>query len=102
MGSGAALCEYMLVNVETGESVSSLKNYHLINAPEAPYIRVEFIEGGGDEGPFGAKGIGEASHVPVAPAIFGAVNEALGSDMCSLPLNPDAIAAMLKKEGCTQ
>ena len=101
MGSGAALSEYLSVNAETGKPVSSLKDYHLINAPSAPPIRVELIEEGGTDGPFGAKGIGEASHVPVAPAIIGAVNEALKSDMCVLPLNPDTIVSMLSERGRT-
>jgi len=99
MGSGAALIEHMSVNAKTGKPVSSLKNYHLINAPEAPKITVELIEDGGDEGPYGAKGIGEASHVPVAPAIIGAVNDALGSDLCFMPLSPDAIVEWLAKTG---
>ena len=60
---------------------------------------MELIEDGGTDGPFGAKGLGEAAYVPVAPAVIGAVNEALGSDLCALPLNPDAIIAHLQKAG---
>ena len=97
MGIGAALSEHMSSNENTGRTTSSLKDYHLINAPSAPLIRVELIEDGGVEGPFEAKSLGEASHVPAAPAVIGAVNDALGSDMCCLPLNPDAIVAMLAK-----
>ena len=105
IGSGAALSECLPTDAKTGKPVSSLKNYHLINAPDAPRIQVELVEGGGDDGPFGAKGIGESSHVPVAPAIIGAVNEALGSELCSIPLNPDTIVDFVagdRKEGCLE
>jgi len=102
MGSGAALSEHLPVHAKTGQPVARLKDYHLINAPAAPRVRVELIEDGGTEGPFGAKSIGEASHVPVAPAIIGAVNEALGSALCSLPLSPDAITAMLAEREVAQ
>ena len=97
MGSGAALSEHMKTDARNGRSTSTLKDYHLVNAPDAPRIRVDFIEDGGTDGPFGAKSIGEASHVPVAPAIIAAVNEALDSDMCELPLSPDAILEFLAK-----
>jgi xanthine dehydrogenase molybdenum-binding subunit len=80
-----------------GMPISSLKDYHLINAFEAPPIRVEFIEDGQTGGPFGAKSIGEVSHVPVAPAVVGAVNEALQSELCDLPLSPDRIVALMQQ-----
>jgi len=99
MGCGAALCECMPVNAKTGQTGASLKDYHIYNAPAAPVVRVELIEDGGTDGPFGAKGLGEAAYVPVAPAITGAINEALGSDLCVLPLNPDAITAELFSRG---
>lgn len=95
MGSGAALSEHMHVNPQSGKPVSSLKDYHLLNAPLLPHIRVELVEDGGTEGPYGAKSIGEVCHVPVAPTIVGAVNDALGSDMCALPLYPDRIMELL-------
>lgn len=98
MGAGAALCEEVKVSPR-GIPTSSLKDYHPINSFEAPKIEVELIENGGTEGPFGAKSIGEVCHVPVAPAIIGAVNDALGTASCRLPLNPDAIVRLLKEKG---
>ena len=97
MGSGAALTEHMRPDPSTGRVTSSLKDYHLLNAYDAPNIRVEFIEDGGAKGPFEAKSIGEVSHVPVAPAVIGAVNDALQSDLCAIPLNPDTIVAEIAK-----
>lgn len=95
MGAGGALEEHLRVNAQNGRPIASLKDYHVINAPSAPQIRVELIEDGGTEGPFGAKSIGEVCHVPVAPSIIGAVNEALGSEICAIPIDPDAIVRLM-------
>jgi xanthine dehydrogenase molybdenum-binding subunit len=97
MGIGAALSERMTVSAKTGKPVSSLKDYHVMNAPEIPDIKVALIEDGGTDGPFGAKGLGEASMVPVAPAVIAAVNDALGTSLCSLPLDPDTIVSALRE-----
>ncbi|WP_242965090.1 xanthine dehydrogenase family protein molybdopterin-binding subunit [Dehalobacterium formicoaceticum] len=97
MGSGFALTETLHTNLKTGKSVSSLKDYHVINAWEAPQIQVLFVEDGLTEGPYGAKSIGEISFVPVTAAIVGAVNEALQSDFCECPLNPDKIVALMQE-----
>ena len=96
MGSGAALSEHVITR-PNGRPAGSLKDYHVINAPEAPNVRVEFIEDRGTEGPYGAKSIGEVAHTPVTAAVVGAVNDALGSDMNSIPLNPDRIVSYLRE-----
>jgi CO/xanthine dehydrogenase Mo-binding subunit len=43
-------------------------------------------------GPFGAKGIGEASVVPTAPAIANAVYQATGVRAHALPIAPETLA----------
>ena len=98
MGAGAALSEGMFPD-KKGRFTRALKDYHLRNIPELPEVRVELIEDGGDPGPFGAKSIGELSIVPVAPAIVGAVNHALGSDLNDLPLSPERIVKYLVQRG---
>ena len=98
MGCGAALREDLTVS-EQGKVVDSLSKYHVFLAPDLPDIQVELItDGDSKEGPFGAKSIGEISFVPVVPAICGAVNQALGSEIGQLPLNPDRILRYLSEE----
>lgn len=97
MGAGAALLEHVVTKV-SGRPMGSLKDYHLINCFEAPDVRVELIEDGGTEGPYGAKSIGEVCHTPVTAAVVGAVNEALKSDMNQIPLTPDVICAYLDEQ----
>ena len=49
------------------------------------------------DGPFGAKGMGEAALPPIAPAIGNAVANALnGIRIRDLPIKPDKIVAALK------
>ena len=98
MGCGSALREEMVVGKD-GRCTSSLSKYHLFLAPDLPNIRVELLtDGRSQEGPFGAKSIGEVSFVPAAPAVCGAVNDALGSELGVLPFTPDRILTYLAKE----
>ena len=90
MGAGAALNEQMTID-KRGCATHSLGKYHILNAPQVPSVRVEFIEDGGTNGPFGCKSIGEVCHVPPAAVIVGAVIEALHADLDTIPLNQDAI-----------
>ncbi len=102
MGAGAALQEHVITK-PNGTHLGSIKDYHVINSFEAPDVRVEFVEDRGTEGPYGAKSIGEVCHTPVTAAVVAAVNDALDSDMNSIPLTPDVICEYLsdrnKKKG---
>ena len=48
------------------------------------------------EGPFGAKGIGEPSIDPTAPAISNAIYNAIGVRIKDLPITPESILKALK------
>lgn len=98
MGIGAALSESMEPHPISGRLPRGLQDYHVITAVDAPDIQVEFIEDGSADGPYGAKSIGEIAYVPTAPCIIGAVNDALGSELNSLPLDPDTILAFLAEK----
>lgn len=96
MGCGAALHEKLEAN---GRIVSSLSKYHLCLAPDLPEIQVELVQGGlSREGPYGAKSIGEVSYAPAAAAVCSAVNQALGSDIGTVPLDPPVILKHLSEE----
>jgi CO/xanthine dehydrogenase Mo-binding subunit len=43
--------------------------------------------------PYGAKGIGESTVTPVAPAIANALSDAVGSPVNRLPLTPETVLA---------
>ncbi len=97
-GSGAALSEYVKYRKD-GRMFAGLKDYHLINSADAPNVRVELIEMGEAAGPYNAKSIGEACHVPVAACVMAAVNDALSSDIGTIPMTPDVIMNYLNERG---
>lgn len=99
MGCGAALREQLTI-APNGRGVNSLSKYHLMNAPDLPDIRVELIQSGlSEEGPYGAKSLGEVSMTPVAAVVAGAVNKALDADLQVLPMDQDRIVEYVTKRG---
>ena len=100
MGIGYALYEHVDVDEAGRSGVDGFKNYHIVNAPDMPDIDVLLVEHEGDDGPFGAKSVGEIAMVPTAAAVINAVNNALGTELSDLPLIPDRIiAALAASEG---
>jgi CO/xanthine dehydrogenase Mo-binding subunit/aerobic-type carbon monoxide dehydrogenase small subunit (CoxS/CutS family) len=87
MGLGYALCEEILTDPATGKQKTiSFRNYTMLRPLEMPDIEVHFIETHEHQGPFGAKGIGEATTVAIAPALVNALSYALDRDFSSLPV----------------
>ncbi|MDP8264647.1 MAG: xanthine dehydrogenase family protein molybdopterin-binding subunit, partial [Candidatus Aceula lacicola] len=73
-------------------------NYRLprsVNACPVESILIETID---PEGPFGAKGMGEAALLPTAAAIANAVYDAIGIRIKDLPITPDKILKALKSK----
>ncbi len=73
----------------------NLATYLIPTSLDCPDIQVEMIESHGGIGPFGAKGLGEPSSVPSAPAFANAVCDAIGKPICDLPVNPERILKTL-------
>ena len=85
MGLGYALTERIEV-ADTGKPLTTgFRNYRIPNSLDMPSIQVDFIEKNEPTGPYGAKGIGEISTVPVAPAIINAISQASGRNISSIP-----------------
>lgn len=95
MGIGFALCEEIRLDNRGNPTNSSFEKYTLINAPDMPDVKCRFLEYGEDDGPFGAKSLGEVAVVPVAAAVVNAVNDALGMTLTNLPLTPEKIIEAL-------
>ena len=65
---------------------------------EMPEIEPIIVERGHQEGPYGAKGVGETSNVPLPPAIANAVFNAVGVRIKDLPITPAKILDALRKK----
>jgi CO/xanthine dehydrogenase Mo-binding subunit len=94
MGLGYALLEELMV--DDGRSVNnSLESYLIPTAPDVPEMAVEILEIPEPGAPFGAKGIGESTVTPVAPAVANAVADATGAPVNRLPLAPETVLAAI-------
>lgn len=97
IGIGYALSEDVAIDLATGRMKGdSFAHYHLANSLDMPNVRTLLVAGGEPTGPFGAKAVGEIATIPVAAAVANAVNDALGTELCDLPLTPERILAALE------
>jgi CO/xanthine dehydrogenase Mo-binding subunit len=73
---------------------AQMTNYIMPTSMDLPLIRVHFEERPYQQGPAGAKGIGELPMDGPAPAIFNAVAHATGLNPSRLPLTPESLMAL--------
>ena len=66
--------------------------------PDVPTMKTYFVEIPQGPGPFGAIGMGEAAHFPMAPAIMAAINDACGIWIDTLPAKPEKILTALQEK----
>ena len=60
--------------------------------------RVLLVKHDGDDGPYGAKSVGEIATVPTAPAVVNAMNHALGTTFTDLPVTPEKVLVELARQ----
>ncbi len=102
-GIGWTLYENMVF--QDGKPLSnSLKNYILMTIKDMPEIKSVIVETNDPIGPFGAKGIGEPTLIPTAPAIANAIEDAIGVRIKDLPITSEKVfwAIKEKEEGDRQ
>jgi CO/xanthine dehydrogenase Mo-binding subunit len=95
MGLGMALWEKLC---RSGGFVQnpSMRDYLLPGAKDAPTeITTIFIENSDDTGPYGAKGVAEASLIPVPAAVAAALHDATGIRLNALPMEAETIVKHL-------
>ena len=102
MGYGQALFERMIYN-EAGELLNI--DPLVYRVPLAEDLPPSFVtitqEQGHGPGPFGAKGGGEATILPIASAIANAVEDAVGVRITELPITPERVLAALDAQRAT-
>lgn len=96
-GIGYAMFEEMIV--KDGKVVNSqLTDYIVPTALDMPNIITEIVERPEPTGVFGAKGIGEPSLMPTAPAIANAIQDAVGIKIRELPITSEKIYFALQEK----
>jgi CO/xanthine dehydrogenase Mo-binding subunit len=100
MGIGSALHEGFVFS-EKGRLLNpNFHDYRIcssLQVPSGENIKSMTVEDPHREGPFGAKGIGESSMCPTAPAIGNAIYNATGVRLTHLPMTPERILKAIKE-----
>ncbi len=74
----------------------NLHDYLIPTVGDVPPIEIILVEDAEPAGPYGAKGVGEPALVPTAPAILGAIRDATGARVTSLPATPERVLAAMR------
>ena len=96
MGLGAALMEETYKDgVVRAHGFIDYPLPTTMDIPTAENFKLFLLESPQPDGPFGAKGVGEASLVVVPGAIANAVSAAIGRKVKAIPITPERVFAAL-------
>jgi xanthine dehydrogenase molybdenum-binding subunit len=96
MGLGNALTEHYIE--ENGVPwTRHLGQYKMPGVKHMPQMKHLIVEHATAEGPYGAKGVGEISSIPISPAIANAIYNAVGVRCLALPIDQDALLLAMKR-----
>lgn len=97
MGLGYTFFEDL--KMRNGKVVNAnFANYKVPRSVNIPPMESIFIETQDPQGPYGAKGMGEAALLPTAAAIANAIFDAVGIRLKELPFTPDKVIKALKEK----
>ncbi len=99
-GSAQGLGYGLMEDVIIKEGVIKTRNfseYLIPTSRDVPTTIPIILESGTGVGPFGAKGIGEPSLTPAAPALANAVADAVGARVYQLPLTPERVLDAVRR-----
>ena len=100
MHLGLTMFEEMIF--DQGQLVNgSLLDYQVVSFKDMPrFVRPIVVQVPHNDGPFGAKGVGETGALTVAPAIANAIADAVGVRIYDLPITPERVLrALAEKNG---
>jgi CO/xanthine dehydrogenase Mo-binding subunit len=99
MGIGSALYEGFVFSEKGQLRNPNLHDYMIcssLQVPSGDKIKSMTVEDPHREGPFGAKGIGESSMCPSAPAVGNAIHNAIGVRLTRLPMTAERVLKAIK------
>ena len=98
MGLGYALMEEIILKDGYIQNLN-LQDFLIPTTLDVPKVKPIFLEMKTKFGPYGAKGMGEMSNIPTAPAIINAIAHACGGRVRSLPANPERVFWAIQEGG---
>ncbi len=93
-----ALLEDVMFDDEGRIKNPSLHDYLIATSCDAPEMDSTVVPSYEPQGPYGAKECGEGSTLPVIGAIANAVSEAIGARVSELPITPERVRAMIRRQ----
>jgi len=96
-GLGTGIFEEVLYDGKGKMLNPNFRDYRIPTAVDAPQITPIIVEATHDEGPFGAKGIGEMTLVSTPTAVGNAIYDATGIRLTELPATPERLFKLLKE-----
>src|SRR5512141_1140215 len=95
MGLGYALTEELIV--KDGRVMNpDFHDYRLFTVADMPEIETIIVETDEQQGPFGAKGVGEMGGTPTAAAIANAIYDAIGVRMHQVPMTAERVLRAIR------
>jgi CO/xanthine dehydrogenase Mo-binding subunit len=96
-GLGIALSEEMLYDDQGRLINGNLLDYRMPTTRDLPPIESIIVEVPSEEGPYGARIVGEPSIVAGAAAVANAVADAIGVRVTEAPITPERVLRALGK-----
>ena len=96
-GIGIGLWEEMMYDDQGRLLNPSLLDYRMPTAMDVPNIETHIVEVPSEDGPYGARGVGEPSIIPGAAAIANAIEDAVGARVTEAPATPERILRAMGK-----
>ncbi len=97
MGVSATLSEELIFS-DGRATNATLADYKVLTTADMPLIEPVIVETHYEDGPYGAKGAGEASILPTAAAVGNAIHDAIGIWINTLPITPEKILDALHNQ----
>ncbi len=100
-GIGYGLTEELIFN--NGYLANpNFHNYKMLTTADTPNIHFHPVETHDPQGPYGAKGVGEAPLIPTAAAIANAICNALNVEITELPATPERVLKAIHQQKTIQ
>jgi selenium-dependent xanthine dehydrogenase len=97
MGIGHALSEEFIVD-EGIVITDRLARYRMPSIAHTPEIIAFFVEHATEDGPYGAKGVGEIVLIPTSPAITNAIYNAIGIRLDTIPVDQEKLLKAMQEK----